>query len=131
MYLSKCLNVKMMNKPCIRVFADKEQINQCKIDILHSENSIKSVANALSLSCNEVRLKILFLLNREGKMCPCDLSDILEMTVPAISQHLRKLKDGGLVSTKKVGQTIFYSIVEDHRNILDPILSLVEIKTVY
>lgn len=131
MYLSKCLNVKMVNKPCIRVFADKEQINQCKIDILHSENSIKSVANALSLSGNEVRLKILFLLNREGKMCPCDLSDILEMTVPAISQHLRKLKDGGLVSTKKVGQTIFYSIVEDHRNILDPILSLVEIKTVY
>ncbi len=131
MYLSKCLNVKMVNKPCIRVFADKEQINQCKIDILHSESSIQSVGNALSLSGNEVRLKILFLLNREGKMCPCDLSDILEMTVPAISQHLRKLKDGGLVSTKKVGQTIFYSIVEDHRNILDPILSLVEIKTVY
>jgi ArsR family transcriptional regulator, lead/cadmium/zinc/bismuth-responsive transcriptional repressor len=130
-YLSKCLNVKMVNKPCIRVFADKEQINQCKIDILHSESSIQSVGNALSLSGNEVRLKILFLLNREGKMCPCDLSDILEMTVPAISQHLRKLKDGGLVSTKKVGQTIFYSIVEDHRNILDPILSLVEIKTVY
>jgi len=121
----------MVNKPCIRVFADKEQINQCKIDILHSESSIQSVGNALSLSGNEVRLKILFLLNREGKMCPCDLSDILEMTVPAISQHLRKLKDGGLVSTKKVGQTIFYSIVEDHRNILDPILSLVEIKTVY
>jgi len=48
------------------------------------------------------------------------------MTVPAISQHLRKLKDAGLVETKKVGQTIFYSISESNTNILNPIFKLLE-----
>jgi len=56
-------------------------------------------------------------------MCPCDLSDVLEMTVPAVSQHLRKLKDGGLVTDKKVGQTIFYSVVPENARILTPVLN--------
>ncbi len=56
-------------------------------------------------------------------MCPCDLSDVLEMTVPAVSQHLRKLKDGGLVTDKKVGQTIFYSVIPEKTRILTPVLN--------
>lgn len=57
-------------------------------------------------------------------MCPCDLSDILGMTVPAISQHLKKLKDAGLVSTDKVGQTVFYSLRSEHIAILHSIFRL-------
>ena len=115
-----------MTKTCIRVYADVEQINQCKQDIKKVEESVSRLAKALNLAGNEVRLKILFLLEKESKMCPCDLSDILNMTVPAISQHLRKLKDAGLVETKKVGQTIFYSISESNTNILNPIFKLLE-----
>ena len=113
-----------MTKTCIRVYADVEQINQCKQDIEKVEESVSRLAKALNLAGNEVRLKILFLLEKESKMCPCDLSDILNMTVPAISQHLRKLKDAELVETKKVGQTIFYSISESNTNILNPIFKL-------
>lgn len=113
-----------MTKTCIRVYADVDQINQCKQDIEKVEESVSRLAKALNLAGNEVRLKILFLLEKESKMCPCDLSDILNMTVPAISQHLRKLKDAGLVETKKVGQTIFYSISESNTNILNPIFKL-------
>lgn len=36
-----------------------------------------------------------------SKMCLCDLSDILGMTVPAISQHLRKLKTLSLLKQTK------------------------------
>ena len=67
-------------------------------------------------------LKILYLLHKEGEMCPCDLSDILEISVGGISQHLRKLKDGGIIKDKKVGQTVFYSIVEDNAHIIQPVL---------
>ena len=119
-----------MTKTCIRVYADVDQINQCKQDIEKVEESVSRLAKALNLAGNEVRLKILFLLEKESKMCPCDLSDILNMTVPAISQHLRKLKDAGLVETKKVGQTIFYSISESNTNILNPIFKLLESKKV-
>lgn len=113
-----------MTKTCIRVYADEQQIKQCKKAIETVDNEVIRIARALNLAGNEVRLKILFLLDKESKMCPCDLSDILDMTVPAISQHLRKLKDAGLVETNKVGQTIFYSISESNNLILNPILEL-------
>ncbi|MFD2100850.1 MULTISPECIES: ArsR family transcriptional regulator [Flavobacteriaceae] len=34
----------------------------------------------LALAGNETRLKILFWLNEEGELCPCDFADILEMS---------------------------------------------------
>ncbi|MBB6328472.1 DNA-binding transcriptional ArsR family regulator [Algoriphagus iocasae] len=113
-----------MTKTCIRVYADEQQIKQCKTAIETVDDEVIRIARALNLAGNEVRLKILFLLDKESKMCPCDLSEILDMTVPAISQHLRKLKDAGLVETNKVGQTIFYSISESNNLILNPILEL-------
>jgi DNA-binding transcriptional ArsR family regulator len=112
----------MKDRNCIRVLADENQINQCKEDIAGVEGRLQQMAGALSLAGNAVRLKILFLLHKEEQMCPCDLSDVLEMTVPAISQHLRKLKDGGLVKDKKIGQTIFYSLVGENVQLILPLL---------
>ncbi|ADR22104.1 hypothetical protein MATR_02590 [Marivirga tractuosa] len=111
-----------MSKSCIRVFADVEQIKQCKEEINRVAPSITTAAKALRLSGNEVRLKILYLLNKETRLCPCDLSDILEMTVPAISQHLKKLREGGLVTSEKVGQTVFYFLVEGSIQIIRHVL---------
>jgi DNA-binding transcriptional ArsR family regulator len=112
----------MKERKCIRVLADENQINQCKQDVAGVEAPLKQMAARLSLAGNAVRLKILFLLHQEAQMCPCDLSDVLEMTVPAISQHLRKLKDGGLVKDKKVGQTIFYSLMAENVQLILPLL---------
>ncbi|MFT4738216.1 MAG: DNA-binding transcriptional ArsR family regulator [Cyclobacteriaceae bacterium] len=117
-----------MTKTCIRVYADVEQIKQCKQEIEKVDEAVIKLAKALSLAGNEVRLKILYLLDKESKMCPCDLSDILGMSVPAISQHLRKLKDAGLVETNKVGQTVFYSISEPNNPTLNPIFRLLKVK---
>ena len=105
---------------CIRVYADEKQINACKMRLESLEEPIRFLAKALSLAGNEVRLKILFLLKEEGELCPCDISDILAMTVPAVSQHLRKLKEGRLVTTKKTGQTIFYSLTPGAAEVLQP-----------
>lgn len=111
-----------LNK-CIRILADENQINQCKKDIAGIQGEVRQMAGLLSLAGNEVRLKILFLLYKEEEMCPCDISDVLDMKVPAISQHLRKLKDGGIIKDKKVGQTIFYSIVEEKAKAILPLIA--------
>ena len=105
---------------CIRLLADVDQINQCRINIKQKDGSFTQLASILDLAGNEVRLKILFLLEQENELCPCDLSDILNMTVPAISQHLRKLRDGNIIQSRKEGQTIFYSVKEDHIKVLRP-----------
>ncbi len=111
-----------MSISCIRVLADVNQIAACKKDIERIEPEIEKVAKILNLAGNEVRLKILFLIYNEGEMCPCDLSDVLNMTVPAISQHLRKMKDGNLIRDNKVGQTIFYKLIDENVSILYPML---------
>lgn len=105
---------------CKRIFADQGQINNCKEVLNESNNLFSDLSLLLSLTGNEVRLKILFLLNREGELCPCDLSDILVMTIPAISQHLRKLKDGNMIQSRKSGQTVFYAIQTVHLELLQP-----------
>ncbi|MCR9251008.1 MAG: metalloregulator ArsR/SmtB family transcription factor [bacterium] len=111
-----------MSNTCIRVLADPVQIKDCKETIDRLDSRLSELTKIFSLSGNPARLKILFLLHKEGKMCPCDLSDILNISVGGVSQHLRKLKDGGLVIDKKVGQTIFYSIVEEKTQIIKPVL---------
>jgi len=113
----------MNDNTCIRVLADINQINQCRDDIRYIGNDLKRIASILDLAGNEVRLKILFLIHKEGEMCPCDLSDVLRMKVPAISQHLRKMKDGGIIRDKKVGQTIFYSLVKENSVAFLPLLN--------
>jgi ArsR family transcriptional regulator, lead/cadmium/zinc/bismuth-responsive transcriptional repressor len=111
-----------MNNSCIRVLADVNQINACREDMDRVAQEIGRVARVLNLAGNEVRLKMLFLIYNEGEMCPCDLSDVLDMSVPAVSQHLRKMKDGGLVKDNKIGQTIFYRLIDENVSILYPML---------
>ena len=108
----------MENNTCIRLYADHVQINACKQKLKSAQKSFSGLSNILALAGNEVRLKIIYLLEEEGRLCPCDLSDILGMSIPAVSQHLRKLKDGGIVHTKKERQTIYYSLTQDNLKIL-------------
>jgi DNA-binding transcriptional ArsR family regulator len=110
----------MENTTCIRLYADQAQITSCKNKLRKAQKSFTGLSNILALAGNEVRLKIIYLLEEEVQLCPCDLSDILGMTIPAVSQHLRKLKDGGVVQTRKEAQTIYYSLTQENLKILKP-----------
>jgi ArsR family transcriptional regulator, lead/cadmium/zinc/bismuth-responsive transcriptional repressor len=105
---------------CIRVLADQAQISECKTKVKANANSFSQLSKVLELAGNEVRLKILYLLEEENELCPCDISDILGMSIPAISQHLRKLKDGNVIESRREGQTIYYSLKEEHLKVLKP-----------
>lgn len=111
-----------MTNTCIRVLADPVQIQECKDTLTRLEDQLDLTTRIFNLAGNAARLKILFLLHKEGEMCPCDFSDVLDISVGGVSQHLRKLKDGGLVKDKKVGQTVFYSLVKDNLEIIQPVL---------
>jgi DNA-binding transcriptional ArsR family regulator len=110
---------------CIRKEADLKQIQQCRESLHELDNSISFFSDIFDLAGNSYRLQILVLLNRENRLCVCDLSDILGLSVSAVSQHLRKLKDKNLIFSTREGQTYFYSISESHKAILQPFLSMV------
>ena len=110
----------MENNSCIRLFANKDQIINCKQKLKVAQTPLNKLSNILALAGNEVRLKIIYLLEQEKELCPCDLADILGMTIPAISQHLRKMKDGNLIEFRKEGQTFYYSLKQENLKILKP-----------
>lgn len=62
---------------------------------------------------DETRTKILYLL-AQRELCTCDLAAILDMTLPAISHHLRLLKVFRLVKYRREGKLVYYSLGDDH-----------------
>lgn len=110
-----------MQNSCSRAFADAVLIKECQKKVQSVSQSLHQLSLILNLAGNEVRLKILYLLDEETQLCVCDLSDILKMTIPAVSQHLRKLKDGGLIQSRRQGQTLFYSLKKEQLNIIKPL----------
>lgn len=119
-----------VNNTCIRAYRDEQQILRCKKQMTQIARIIPNIAQLMALAGNEVRLKILLLLREEGKLCVCDLSDILGMKIPAVSQHLRKLKDASIVFTQREGTVIYYQISMDKKLQVDTILNLIPEKMV-
>ena len=109
---------------CIREKKDQYKIDQYEHLLKNNATEFNQLSNIVGLIGNGVRLKLVWLINQE-QFCVCDLADILQMSVPAISQHLRKLKDVGIVETFRNKQTIYYSITSTKKLIVDHILDLV------
>ena|SRR6185436_13743254 len=61
---------------------------------------------------DETRLEIVQRL-RGGERCVCDLTDLLEAAQSRLSFHLKVLKDAGLVSDRREGRWIHYSLNRD------------------
>ncbi|WP_102027911.1 ArsR/SmtB family transcription factor [Salirhabdus sp. Marseille-P4669] len=70
---------------------------------------VEKAATTLKLLGDKTRLSMVHILvNHE--CCVCEFVELFQMSQPAISQHLRKLKDVGLVKETRRGQWVFYSI---------------------
>jgi len=59
---------------------------------------------------DSTRVRILETLARNGETCVCRFVEKLAINQPAVSHHLAKLKQAGLVSSRKEGQWIHYSL---------------------
>jgi DNA-binding transcriptional ArsR family regulator len=75
----------------------------------------------------ETRVKIIDILKANGALGVKDISEKLGITPPAVSQHLKILKQAGLVRSERQGYWIPYSIneeaMEDCREILNEVCS--------
>lgn len=111
---------------CTRAEANQTQLINCQATIENLDNGFQQMTKLLSIAGNDVRLKMLFLLNMENELCPCDIADILEMSMPAISQHLRKMKDAGFIASRREGQTLYYSLVKSETQILNNIFTSIK-----
>ncbi|MGJ9459103.1 ArsR/SmtB family transcription factor [Oceanobacillus sp. CF4.6] len=77
--------------------------------MLQTAIEMEKAALLLKLLGDKTRLTMLKILQNQA-CCVCEFVEIFKTSQSSISQHLRKLKDLGLVLEERKGQWIFYSI---------------------
>lgn len=65
-----------------------------------------------SALADQTRLRI-YLLLLEGELCVCELCFSLDLEQSRISHSLRILKEAGIVTGRRLGKWMFYSITEN------------------
>jgi DNA-binding transcriptional ArsR family regulator len=75
----------------------------------YNDRLLSLIVNSFNAIAHPLRLKIILVL-KEEPICVCELAERLGERQPLISQHLSILKDSGLVTTKRIGNKIQYSL---------------------
>jgi ArsR family transcriptional regulator len=71
---------------------------------------IRDDVELLRALAHPVRWGILRRLAAEPGICACDFTEFFDVSQPTISAHLKVLREAGLVTTRRNGTTICYSI---------------------
>ena len=71
---------------------------------------MKKAASFFKVLADEARLNMLWLLLNHRELCFCDFMAVLEVTQSKASRHLRILFNTGLVTDRRAGLWIYYSL---------------------
>lgn len=94
------------------------------MDMQALEPKIEQAAKLMEMLSQPVRLRILCALSG-AEWSVVKLAEAVSLSQPAMSHHLKKLRDAGLVQTRRDAQTIYYSLAGNEvASILDVLQTL-------
>ena len=70
----------------------------------------EEIINAISVSAEPMRMKILRDLASRGEMKAKDILEGFEITQPTLSHHMALLEENGLVICRREGRCVYYAI---------------------
>ena len=82
-------------------------------DRMPPEEELQDLAEFYRVFGDATRLKILYVL-LSAEMCVYDIASVLGMSQSAISHQLKILKRSKLVTSRREGKSVFYSLADDH-----------------
>lgn len=90
-----------------------------------NDQNIQSLAEFLRIISEENRLRIICFL-QYGEQCVCKIWRFLDLPQNLISHHLKVLKDFNILSSRKEGLNVYYSINQEelkkYKKIMDEII---------
>lgn len=78
----------------------------------------------LKIVGEESRLRILCVL-RNGEHCVCEFQEHLPISQSLLSHHLKDLKDANIVSDRKDGLNVYYTLTAKGKKIVSSLFNLV------
>jgi len=88
---------------------DPEKVTAARADLISIDDAGR-LAGLLGLLADPVRSRVLFALSTVERLCVGDLALALGVTEDAVSYGLRMLRTAGLVTFRKEGRVVFYSL---------------------
>jgi DNA-binding transcriptional ArsR family regulator len=82
------------------------------VDLERLEARADEVATMLKALASRPRLMVLCKLVEHGEMRVSDLTDAVGLSQSALSQHLARMRDEGLIAFRREGQSLFYSVAD-------------------
>ena len=78
-----------------------------------SDEMIKELSDFYKIMGDSTRCRIICALHG-GEMCVCDLCNVLSMSKSSISHQLSKMRESGLVKSRREGKEVYYSLDDSH-----------------
>jgi DNA-binding transcriptional ArsR family regulator len=91
------------------------------------EPSAQLLAERAKALSDPTRLTLAAALGATDEICVCDLAWVSERAENLVSHHLRALRAAGLVSSRRVGKMVMYSLTEVGRTLLAAVLDRSEL----
>lgn len=110
-----------MDERCDLLCVDAPRAEEIRQTLLGNEEAQKAADRARALS-DPTRLTLATALREGGELCVCDLSWIAERKQALVSHHLRTLRSEGLVSSRRDGKLVMYSLTDEGRSLLSAVL---------
>jgi ArsR family transcriptional regulator, lead/cadmium/zinc/bismuth-responsive transcriptional repressor len=93
-----------------------------KAELLRSRRLDRAVADRVAEQsralADPTRLTLAAGLADGGELCVCDLAWVVERAENLVSHHLRLLRTAGLVTSRREGKMVMYSLTERGRELL-------------
>lgn len=99
------------NEVCEIYAIDEEKVSKVKPFI---NEDLRKAAELFKALADETRLKIMYILCQEERLCVCEIAETIGVSTQTASHHLRLLKNVGLAKYEKEGKLVYYSLDDDH-----------------
>ena len=107
----------MPDDRCDILCLDLERAEALRRGRLSAATAQRAAGQAKALA-EPTRLTLATALLEGNELCVCDLAWVVERAENLVSHHLRLLRSQGLVTSRRKGKTVMYSLAERGRELL-------------
>ena len=88
-------------------------------------NNFEEMAQLIKVVSDPNRLKLLACL-KQGELCACDFVEVLNISQPAVSQQLKKLKEADIILERRVGTWRHFRLNEQQESYIQAVIDQLE-----